>query len=147
MKFICEDGSIYCYRETPTQEAKLIASFDEGLQSVPPHVEGRLNTQEQAELEQWLQEHNALHQSYAEKDLGDALLEALPKLLKHARRELNRRESIDPRLYQRLKLEAQSLIEALDSADKRRNEALNSFELIEQSTVLKTQLEMIKQKI
>lgn len=150
MKFIQKDHSVECIREHGNHDhssEEIVASFDEQLDSIPPHVAGLLSTSEINELEHWLDEKHQLRASLDNKPLGNTILETLPSLMDEATQALASQDILDKELYKQIKKSLMKLDLRLSRFHKLSEAELSEFNALEQEEVLKEQLNSIQNKI
>ena len=113
MKFTASGSKVICSRRDNTVENveayKRVVGFDVHVNSVPPHVAGRLTTGEVKELKGFIAERNRIQANSTEANL----LEALPELLQEATVALNAVASVNETMYRNLTTSLEELGSAL----------------------------------
>jgi hypothetical protein len=152
MDFINDLGKIKCLRETHIQGDESpkqveIASFDEHVETVPPHVAASLSSEEIKQLELWLKERENLKEKLHEATSEETVLETLPALLCEAINALDEIDGIDPDLYKDIKLRLSEFDNKLNKLQHLTdNNTLDQNEMND-SEVLKEQLKIIKKNL
>ncbi len=152
MDFINETGKIKCLKEIHIQGNELakpveIASFDELVETVPPHVASKLSSEEIKQLELWLKERESLKEKLQEAPLEKTVVETLPALLREATNALEEIDGVDHVLYKDIKLQLSEFDNKLSKLKQLNDDDTLAQNEMNDSEVLKEQLKIIKKNL
>ena len=152
MDFINETGKIKCLKEIHTYGDELpkqveIASFDELVETVPPHVAAKLSSEEIKQLELWLKERENLKEKLQEAPLEKTVLETLPALIREAINALDEIDIIDPDLYKDIKLHLSEFDNKLNKLQQLTDDDTLDQNEMNDCEVLKEQLKTINKNL
>lgn len=147
MKFVQSQETVSCIRTVVSNGKRkdvVVAEFDERLNEVAPHVAGLLRDEELRSLEEWLEERARLRKELESNSFSQTVLEALPPLLDSAIGTIGEVDSIDKSLLKSIKRKLIRLNSKLDQFHRFTDEEMKEFHEMEESDVLKEQLDSIK---
>lgn len=123
MEFITKGEAINCIRiikdkDSGKETQVTVASFNAGVDRVPPHVATVLLIDEVKELVSWLEDRKKLQSKLAKQTIEHTILESLPHLLRQATQALKDVDRLDSMLFRSINERLAELSEALDNTER-----------------------------
>jgi len=152
MKFESDDFQVKCIRELKTEagkpnKLKIVATFHNNIDQVAPHVAAALFPEEISQLKLWLNERTKLHKKLQQDSLGNTVLEVFPSILDEAIFAFERVEEIDPELLKDIERKLEKCKKSIDKLDQGSKKNSLKIKVMQDSEVLKEQLDSIRNSI
>ncbi len=152
MEFITKGEAINCIRiikdkELGKETQVTVASFNAGVDRVPPHVAAVLFIDEVKELVSWLEDRKKLQSKLAKQTIEHTILESLPLLLRQATQALNDVDQLELMLFRSIRERLEELSEALDNTERFTAPHKTGSSQMQNSEEQKERLDTIKRDI